>query len=53
MTCLPRFECCVDGGHTKPDDSDGEGWYLLRPKRALAWLESDYVKSATRFDFDS
>jgi nitroimidazol reductase NimA-like FMN-containing flavoprotein (pyridoxamine 5'-phosphate oxidase superfamily) len=29
----------------------GEGWYLLQPRRALAWAERDYVKSATRFDF--
>lgn len=30
---------------------DGEGWFRLQPRRALAWLERDYVKSATRFDF--
>jgi hypothetical protein len=34
------------------EDSTGEGWYRLRPRRALAWLESDYPKTATRFDFD-
>jgi hypothetical protein len=25
----------------------------LRPRRALAWLEADYPKTATRFDFDA
>jgi general stress protein 26 len=25
--------------------------YCLRPARALAWLEADYPKTATRFDF--
>jgi Pyridoxamine 5'-phosphate oxidase len=27
--------------------------YRLRPRRALAWLEADYPKTATRFDFDA
>jgi hypothetical protein len=30
----------------------GEGWYSLAPRRALAWREEDYPRSATRFDFD-
>jgi PPOX class probable F420-dependent enzyme len=31
----------------------GEGdWYALRPRVALAWLESDYPRTATRFSFD-
>jgi hypothetical protein len=25
----------------------------LRPRRALAWLETDFPKTATRFDFDA
>jgi PPOX class probable F420-dependent enzyme len=25
--------------------------YCLRPQRALAWIEADYPKTATRFDF--
>ena len=29
----------------------GEGWYLLRASHAHAWLESDYQRTATRFDF--
>jgi pyridoxine/pyridoxamine 5'-phosphate oxidase len=29
-----------------------ENWFVLRPRRALAWLEHDYPKTATRFDFD-
>ncbi len=29
----------------------GEGWYVLRPAYAHAWLESDYPRTATRFDF--
>ena len=28
-----------------------ERWFWLRPQRALAWLESDYPRTATRFDF--
>jgi hypothetical protein len=30
-----------------------EGWFQLRPRRALAWLEQDYPKTATRFDFNA
>jgi pyridoxine/pyridoxamine 5'-phosphate oxidase len=30
----------------------GPGWYRLRPRRALAWIEQDYPETATRFDFD-
>jgi pyridoxine/pyridoxamine 5'-phosphate oxidase len=33
-----------------PEDSTC--WYELRPQRAQAWLEQDYPKSATRFDFE-
>ena len=29
----------------------GEGWYRVVPKRVLAWTETGYPKSATRFDF--
>jgi pyridoxine/pyridoxamine 5'-phosphate oxidase len=28
-------------------------WYRLQPSFALAWLETDYPKTATRFDFDA
>jgi hypothetical protein len=28
----------------------GPGWYSLRPRRAHAWREHDYPRSATRFD---
>lgn len=36
----------------RPDPEDTSGvWYLLRPQRALAWVEAEYPKSATRFDF--
>ena len=31
---------------------DGSSWYGVRPRRAFAWREKDYPKSATRFDFD-
>ena len=27
-------------------------WYRLRPASALAWLERDYPRTATRFSFD-
>jgi hypothetical protein len=29
----------------------GDGWFKLRPRRALAWVEREYPKAATRFDF--
>jgi Pyridoxamine 5'-phosphate oxidase len=35
-----------------PDETSAETWYRLRPRRALAWLERDFPKTATRFDFD-
>ncbi len=28
----------------------GDGWFVIRPSRALAWRESDYPSSATRFE---
>ncbi|HXH97273.1 MAG TPA: pyridoxamine 5'-phosphate oxidase family protein [Gaiellaceae bacterium] len=28
-----------------------EGWYRVVPRRAFAWLESDFPASVTRFDF--
>jgi len=31
----------------------GDGWFLVRPHRALAWREADYPQSATRFDLSS
>jgi nitroimidazol reductase NimA-like FMN-containing flavoprotein (pyridoxamine 5'-phosphate oxidase superfamily) len=31
----------------------GPRLFGLRPRRALAWLEADYPKTATRFDFDA
>ena len=30
-----------------------EGWFVLRPRRAVAWIERDYPRTATRFDFVS
>jgi hypothetical protein len=33
------------------DDVDGQAWFRLRPAVAFAWLERDYPKTATRFDF--
>ena len=35
-------------------DSSGESdpWFVVRPKRAYAWTESGYPRSATQFDFD-
>jgi hypothetical protein len=32
--------------------SAGEGWYRVVPTRTLAWRETDYPRSATRFDFE-
>jgi hypothetical protein len=34
----------------RPDP--GEGWFWLRPASALAWVERDYPKTATRFTFE-
>jgi general stress protein 26 len=31
----------------------GTKLFRLRPRRALAWLEADYPKTATRFDFNA
>jgi hypothetical protein len=33
------------------DAAEGEAWYELRPRMALAWTEREYPRSATRFDF--
>ncbi len=33
------------------EPGDGEVWYALRPRLALAWVEREYPRSATRFDF--
>lgn len=36
-----------------PDASgDSDPWFAVRPKRAYAWSERNYVASATQFDFD-
>jgi hypothetical protein len=35
----------------EPGRDDSTRWYRLQPRRAQAWLENDYTKSATRFDF--
>jgi hypothetical protein len=34
----------------RPDPSQGP-WYVLRPARAFAWLESDYPTTATLFEW--
>lgn len=36
-----------------PDETSAESWYRLRPRRALAWVERDFPKTATRFDFEA
>jgi hypothetical protein len=35
----------------KPEVKASEGWFRLRPRTAYAWLETDYPRTATRFDF--
>ena len=35
-----------------PEEDADTRWYLLRPRRALAWLEREYRRTATRFAFD-
>jgi nitroimidazol reductase NimA-like FMN-containing flavoprotein (pyridoxamine 5'-phosphate oxidase superfamily) len=34
------------------DPTPSAFYYVLRPKTALAWLESDFMHSATRWDFE-
>jgi pyridoxine/pyridoxamine 5'-phosphate oxidase len=34
-----------------PTDPAVGNWYSVTPRRALAWREEDYPRSATRFDF--
>jgi nitroimidazol reductase NimA-like FMN-containing flavoprotein (pyridoxamine 5'-phosphate oxidase superfamily) len=36
----------------KPDENDTTPWWLVRPRRAYAWTERAYPRSATQFDFD-
>lgn len=37
----------------RPEPGRPEGlWYRLRPRVAYAWLEQDYPRTATRFEFD-
>lgn len=43
---VEAYECKYD---YRPDP--GEGWYRVVPKRALAWREVEYPRSATRYDF--
>jgi hypothetical protein len=35
----------------KPEVGEREGWFRLRPRTGYAWLEREYPKTATRFDF--
>jgi flavin reductase (DIM6/NTAB) family NADH-FMN oxidoreductase RutF len=42
----PKYEWRPDLG-----GDDSTRWYRLRPQRAQAWLETDYPRTATRFDF--
>jgi PPOX class probable F420-dependent enzyme len=37
----------------RPSSGGGEEgpWYVLRPRVAYAWLEREYPRTATRFDF--
>jgi PPOX class probable F420-dependent enzyme len=43
----PKYEWRPD-----PSTAADESWFRLRPRVAYAWLERDYVKSATRFTFE-
>jgi hypothetical protein len=38
-------------GYRIDPDSEGMGIYRLRPRAAVAWRESDYPRSATRWVF--
>jgi Pyridoxamine 5'-phosphate oxidase len=42
----PKYDWRPDVG-----GDDSTRWYRLRPRLAQAWLETDYPKTATRFDF--
>jgi hypothetical protein len=46
-------ESIRDAYERKYGHRPGTNLFRLRPKRALAWLEADYPKTATRFDFDA
>jgi nitroimidazol reductase NimA-like FMN-containing flavoprotein (pyridoxamine 5'-phosphate oxidase superfamily) len=41
-----KYDWRPDLGH-----DDNSRWYRLRPDRAQAWVETDYPRTATRFDF--
>ena len=42
----PKYDLTPDSsGETDP-------WFVVRPKRAYAWIEREYPASATQFDFD-
>jgi hypothetical protein len=46
-------DAILDAYEAKYDYRPGrEGLYRVRPRVALAWLERDYPKTATRFDFE-
>lgn len=37
--------------HRPDPGAPGEVWFRLAPLRAFAWLEQDYSRTATRFEF--
>ena len=47
-------DAAVDAYEAKYDfrPHQTEGWFMLRPRLAVAWLETDYPKTATRFDLE-
>ena len=42
----PKYDFTADAS----DETDP--WFVVRPRRAFAWIERSYVSSATQFDFD-
>jgi nitroimidazol reductase NimA-like FMN-containing flavoprotein (pyridoxamine 5'-phosphate oxidase superfamily) len=51
---VPLEEAVADAYEVKYDYRPDQPEFLrLRPRRAVAWTESEYPQTATRFDFDS
>ncbi|MGH2920483.1 MAG: pyridoxamine 5'-phosphate oxidase family protein [Gaiellaceae bacterium] len=52
---LREIEDAYSAKYEFESDLSGEGsvTYELRPQVALAWMESDYPRTATRFEFES
>jgi general stress protein 26 len=50
----PAMDEVYQAKYQMPDEGDPEGamWFRLAPRTALTWLESDFLKTAARWEFD-